>query len=76
MASVRTLTAIRVQKIDKVSHFSLNTLRNDLCGTAVSAGGGVVLDSLPDARLIGLCLQLNFPCCVGYQFASISRMRS
>ena len=34
MASVRTLTAIRVQKIDKVSHFSRNTLRNDLCGAA------------------------------------------
>ena len=39
MASVRTLTAIRVQKIDKVSHFSRNTLRNALCGTVVSAAG-------------------------------------
>lgn len=75
MASVRTLAAIRVQKIDKVSQFSLNTLRNALCGTAVSAAG-MVPDSLPDARLIGLCLQLDYPCCVGYQFASISRMRS
>lgn len=74
MASVRTLTAIRVQKIDKVSQFSLNTLRNALCGTVVSAVGGP--DSLSGARLIGLCLQLNFPCCAGYQLVSISRMRS